>query len=84
MDPAKRSYDHYGMRRGATEVVNRKALVNSLRAISKGFRQTETRGDAFQNGGVIVVDSNGDIVYTHIEREAGDLADMDDVIAALG
>lgn len=83
IDPGRRSYDHFGMRRGATEVINPRVLMNSLRALGKGFRQTPTRGDGFQNGGIVVVDADGDVLYTHIEQESGDLADLDEVVAVL-
>lgn len=84
VDPGRRSYEHFGMRRGMTEVFGPKSVKHSLRAMSRGHFQSQTRGDALQNGGVIVLDENGELVYEHIENQAGDLADLDEVIAALG
>lgn len=84
VDPGKRSYEHYGMKRGVGEVFGPKSVRHSLRAMSRGHFQSQTRGDALQNGGVIVLDEDGEVVYSHIENEAGDLADLDEVIAALG
>lgn len=83
IDPGRRSYDHFGMRRGATEVFNPRALANSVRALSQGFIQTRTKGDGFQNGGIVVIGPDGDVLYTHIEQESGDLADLDEVVAVL-
>lgn len=83
VDPGRSSYEHFGMRRGVSQVLGPRSVKHSLRAMSQGHFQSQTRGDALQNGGVIVLDESGDIVYEHIENEAGDLADLDEVIAAL-
>jgi len=83
VDPSRQSYEAYQMRRGATEVFSLRSLRNAARATREGFRQTETRGDPVQNGGVVVVGESREILYLHVEREAGDLADLDEVIAAL-
>lgn len=84
VDPGRQSYEHYGMRRGLTSVLGPRSVKHSLRAMSRGHFQSQTRGDALQNGGVVVLDETGEIVYAHVENEAGDLADLDEVIAALG
>lgn len=84
VDPGRRAYADFGMKRSLMGVLGPKSVKHGVRAMKNGHYQTQTRGDAFQNGGVIVLDANGDIVYEHIEAEAGDLADLDEVIAALG
>jgi len=84
VDPGRDAYKHFGMKRGMTSVLGPKSVKHSIRAMGNGHYQSQTRGDAFQNGGVLVIDAGGDIVYEHIESEAGDLADLDEVIAALG
>lgn len=84
VDPGKRLYDEFDMQHGRKKVFNRKSKAHSERAQAGGFRQTATKGDPWQNGGVIVFDQDGEIIYSHIEEVAGDLADLDDVIAALG
>lgn len=60
-----------------------RTLRHGRRARKAGFRQTAVRGDPVQNGGVVVFDENGNVIYVHIEQETGDLADLDEVIAAL-
>lgn len=71
------------MRRGALEGLSLRTLRHGRRARQAGFRQTAVRGDPTQNGGVVVFDENGELIYAHIEAQTGDLADLDDVIAAL-
>ena len=82
-DPGKRSYDAFGMKRSVLGVLKMKVLSHGKRATKKGFKQTRVRGDPFQLGGVIVLAADGAVTYEHIENEAGDLADLDLVIAAL-
>ena len=84
VDPGRRSYIEFGMGHGRAEVLNRRSAAHHARARAAGFRQTATRGDPFQNGGVVVLNEMGETVYFHVESEAGDLADLDEVIAALG
>jgi hypothetical protein len=83
VDPSRESYDVFGMKRGVFEGMNLRTLGHGRRARRAGFRQTAVRGDPTQNGGVVVFDENGDVVYAHVEAETGDLANLDDVIAAL-
>lgn len=72
------------MQHGRRKVMNRVSKSHAERASAAGFQQTAVRGDPWQNGGVIVFDEAGKITYSHIEEVAGDLADLDEVIAALG
>lgn len=83
IDPGLRSYEHFGMKRGLGEVLGLKSLIHAGRALTSGHRQSDIRGDGLQNGGIVIVDENGDVVYSHIEEETGDLADLDEVMAAL-
>lgn len=83
VDPGKRAYSEFGMQHGRRKVLNHKSAAHSARATSQGFKQTAVRGDPFQNGGVVVVDEDGEIAYIHVEEVAGDLANLDEVLAAL-
>lgn len=83
VDPGLRSYEHFGMKRGLGEVVTLKSMKHATRALGGGHRQSPVRGDGLQNGGVVVTDANGEVVYKHVEQETGDLVDLDDVIAAI-
>ena len=84
-DPGRKTFQSLGMKRpnALSFFAKPKVITNAARSMGSGHRQGKTRGDPFQNGGVIIVDGNLDIVYRHIESEAGDLADLDEVVAAL-
>jgi hypothetical protein len=58
-------------------------LENGWRALKGGFRQGRTKGNPFQNGGVMVIDTDGTILMSHAEAVAGDLAEPRSVIDVL-
>ncbi|HEX8790442.1 MAG TPA: peroxiredoxin-like family protein [Polyangiaceae bacterium] len=82
-DPTLRTYALAGFKRGVLATFSPKGVVHAARAMRKGFRQTARRGDALQQGGLLVVDRSGRILYAHRDSEAGDLAPNEEVLAAL-
>ena len=60
-----------------------RAYLHYARAMTRGFRQGKTMGDAYQQGGVAVVRPDGTIAYLYRSREAGDHPALDEVLAAL-
>lgn len=82
-DPGRASYKAFGMKHSVASLLKPSAFKNGVRATKNGFKQTATRGNPFQNGGVVVLDAAGEVRYVHIESEAGNLANMADVMAAL-
>ena len=54
-----------------------------LRALRTGFRPGSVRGDAWQLGGVVVVQPGGRIAYRYLSDTAGDHPPVVDVLAAL-
>jgi peroxiredoxin len=81
-DPSRRSYELAGLKRGVLATLSPRGIAHARRAKKGGFKQTAVRGDPWQLGGVLVVEAGGRIAYAHREREAGDLAPVDDVRAA--
>jgi peroxiredoxin len=82
-DPTRRTYALAGFKRGVLATFSPRGVTHAARALRKGFRQTATRGDALQQGGLLVVDRDGRILYAHRDSEAGDLASNEEVLAAL-
>ena len=82
-DPTRRTYALAGFKRGVLATFSAKGVAHAARAWRRGFRQTATRGDALQQGGLLVVERGGRILYAHRDSEAGDLASNDEVLAAL-
>ncbi len=84
-DPSRKSYEAAGWRRPlASAVVGLgTTLKASIRAMKGGFRQGKTQGDAFQLGGVLVVNPEGEVLFEHGDKAAGDHASIDSVLDAL-
>src|SRR3954452_2995510 len=53
-----------------------------IRALRSGTRQGRTVGKNAQLGGVLVVDTDGAIVYAHLSDDASDTAPQDEVLEA--
>ena len=82
-DPTRRSYALAGLKRGVLATFSLRGVAHAARAMKKGFRQSATRGDALQQGGVLVIDRGGRILYAHRDNEAGDLTPNEEVVAAV-
>lgn len=84
-DPSRKSYEVAGWRRptGSAVLGMGTMLKAGFRAMKDGFRQGKTQGDAFQIGGVLVVKSDGAVLFEHADKTAGDHAAIDDILASL-
>lgn len=82
-DPTRAIFRLAGMRRSRWTMLHPRLVVNLVRALRRGFRQGRVQGDAWQLGGVIVVDAAGAIAHRQVDRVAGDVVDLDAVRAAL-
>ena len=82
-DPTRRVFEVAGMRRGVGSTLRFRLLANMLRALRRGFRQHKVQGDAWQQGGVLVLDGDGTVLHRQVDGTAGDLLDLDAVAAAI-
>jgi hypothetical protein len=80
-DPSRLVYQAAGLKRKFG--LNLTMLGRAKDAWKDGFRQGRTQGDALQQGGVIVLDAVGRVVFHHVDEDAGDHAPMDDLLAAV-
>src|SRR5437899_11218436 len=65
VDTERKSYGVLGFVRGFSSTFGPRSTLASLRAASRGFIQGPTQGDAFQQGGVLVLAAGGRPVYFH-------------------
>lgn len=82
-DPTRRVFELAGMRRGVLPLLHWRFLANLLRALRSGFRQTRVQGDAWQQGGVLVLDASGRVLLRQVDAATGDVLDLEGVVAAL-
>ena len=82
-DPDRNVYRAAGMKRSVGATFSFNTVKSGVRAFQKGFRQTSTKGDPWQQGGTLVVRPDGTLIFEHISSTAGDHAAVADVLAAL-
>ncbi len=82
-DPSLAVYKAAELKRGMFATFNPAAGVRTIGALARGFRQGKTMGDATQQGGVLVVDRDGSVVYHHISNGPGDNAKPAEILRAL-
>ena len=83
-DPSGSVYRALGMKRGVFSTFNRRTLRHAARAYLAGFRQSRTQGQPFQQGGVLLVGRQGEVVWAYLSEEAGDHPSNAEILAALG
>jgi hypothetical protein len=80
-DPTLEAYRAAGLPRGLGSLL--KTAKNAARTLAAGHRQGPTRGDTFQQGGVLVIGPAGDLRYRFSSETSGDHPPMAEVLAAL-
>jgi hypothetical protein len=82
-DPGRETYAAAGLRRSVGSSVNLRSMRHAARARKGGHRQGSVQGDAWQQGGVLVIAAGGEILFRYVSREAGDHPEPDDLLEVL-
>jgi AhpC/TSA antioxidant enzyme len=84
VDTKLEAYRALEMKRGLASTLGSLATwKNTARAMKAGFRQSMTRGDAWQLGGVLVVLPGGIVTFRHLSEAAGDHPPVEKLLEAL-
>ena len=83
-DPGLGSYAAARLKRGAWRtLMSPRTTLAAIRAGRAGFSHGSVQGDAFQQGGTLVIAPPGIVVYWYIADVAGDQAPMEAILAAV-
>jgi hypothetical protein len=84
-DEDRVSYKAVGARIGSmTELVGPKVVAKgALTTLRTGKLQGKTLGHPAQLGGAVVIAPGGEVVWSHMARDAGDNASPDEILAAI-
>ena len=82
-DPSLEVYKAAELKRGVTKVLDIRAALPTIKALARGGRQGLTQGDAWQQGGVLVVATDGTVTWQHANDHPGDNAPVDAIVRAL-
>ena len=83
VDPTLATYEAAELERGVLRTLSPRGLGKAVSALRRGVRQGRTQGDAFQQGGVLVIAPGGTLRWRHVSKFAGDNAPVERVVAAL-
>ncbi len=84
VDPELTAFRAAEFRRGVTGVFSFGTLKSAVRAFRGGHRQRKVQGDAWQNGGLLLIAQGGMVVWRYASASAGDHPTNDAILAALG
>jgi hypothetical protein len=82
-DPSLELYSAVQLRRGLSTVFSLRGVGRAVGALRRGHRQGRTQGDALQQGGVLVVATDGRVIWQQISSGPGDNASVAEIVAAL-
>jgi peroxiredoxin len=81
-DPSLRAHEAAGLARSAWATFGPRAVVDFLRAASRGHLPRSTDGDLYQQGGAVLVDALGVVAWAHDNPSLGGHADPSDAVDA--
>lgn len=82
-DPERRVYQALGLRSDLRSSFNLSTIRRSFNVSRRGYRQTSTRGNPWQHGGVYVVAPDGSVTFSYVSQFAGDHPEIENVIFAV-
>src|SRR5690242_9449225 len=82
-DPSLEVFKLAELKRGVLTTFNPLALGKTIGAFARGHRQGTTKGDPFQQGGVVIVAPDGTVKWQHASSRPGDNAEPAAIVAAL-
>ena len=78
-DPTRAVYRAAGLTRSLWATLRPRVFAAGLAMKRRGHRGVSLQGDPWQQGGVLVLDRKGNVIYRHVDRWLGDSAAQDDV-----
>lgn len=71
-DPDRRTYRAVGFKHGLLSVADPRVALRAAERLREGVRQGRVMGDAFQQGGAVVITPDGRAPFVHVNAYAGD------------
>ena len=82
-DPKLEAFRAAGMRRDLLSNLNLRTIRHFGRTFRKGIRQAGIQGNPFQQGGALVIDQGGKLLFHFVGKAAGDHPALEDLVVAL-
>jgi hypothetical protein len=82
-DPSLKVFAKAQMVRSVLASLRPRSITNGFKNQKKGLRQGKTHGDAWQQGGALVVGRGGHLLYQHQSTAGGDNVSAQELLSAL-
>jgi hypothetical protein len=82
-DPSTKVYAAAGLKKGILETFGPSAALRGLKSILGGNPQKGVKGDAFQQGGAMIVLRDGTLAWTYVSEGVGDHPPNERVLSKL-
>lgn len=82
-DPSLAVFQAAQLKRGVMKTLNPLSLGKTVGAFMRGHRQGTTKGDPWQQGGTLVIEPGGRVVWHHASERPGDNASAREIVDAL-
>ena len=82
-DPSLETYQAAGLLRSVVATVHPRSIIRGLKAATEGRFQGRTRGDAWQQGGALVINPAGEVLFSYQARESSDNVEPQALLDAL-
>ncbi len=77
------AYYAFKLKRGIWRSLGPASILRGIGAIKDGFRQSSGAGDHWQQGGLFLIGPGEKLRFEHRDQFAGDLVDLDQVLALI-
>ena len=82
-DPSLEVFKAAGLKRSVTATIDPRGVLKGVGSFMRGHRQGGTKGDPWQQGGVLVVGTGGEITFQHASDRPGDNASVEQIVRSL-
>ena len=82
-DPSLKTHQAAQLKRSFWATLGPKGIVDQLRALLGGHRQNHIQGDNWQQGGAILLDGDGRVVYYHQNESVSDHASTSELVQGI-
>ena len=83
VDPSLEAYRAAGLKRGLWKTLGLRPILRSFPALAAGFRPGRLQGDPWQQGGILVVGKEGQILYAYSNQHSGDTPRIKEILDTL-
>jgi len=79
-DPGLSVFEMAGFKRSMTSTLGPKSIMKALALKKQGHIQKGVQGDPWQQGGVLAIDTNSNILFHYASQNVGDFPEINQLV----